>query len=158
MQLQHLLRSEYDLPLTFFADWKWMIKCWKQDISKENLYQRRTSEYFTMADLERYIDMLYWIIDHPKSTRAEKHYARIAQVVLSITISQTGKRTCEVLGVRPQSVYFGEAAEGQVGVAFFAQGSKTDIENQRSSAVSFMPLENKQVVYHPSLVTTITFL
>ena len=133
------------MPLAFFADWKWMIKCWKQDISKENLYQRRTSEYFTMADLERYITMLYAVTDEWKSTKAEIHYARIARVVLSITISQTGKRTCEVLGVRPQSVYFGEAAEGRVGVAFFAQGSKTDLENQRSSAVSFMPLDNKLV-------------
>ena len=133
------------MPLAFFADWKWMIKCWKQDISKENLYQRRTSEYFTMDDLERYIDMLYGITTNPDTTRADKHYARIARVVLSITISQTGKRTCEVLGVRPQSVYFGEAAEGRVGVAFFAQGSKTDLENQRSSAVSFMPLEDQTV-------------
>ena len=145
-QLKVLLEQEFTVSVDkLWPDFQYIPGEWKKSIAGDLMYQRKAAEYFSMADLKRYLRALEIIAADSDSTPADQYYATMAQVLLSITITQAGCRMIELLQSRPQLVYMGEAADNRVGIAIASIGTKADKGNQHSSPISFIAQKDKEI-------------
>ena len=142
-QLKALLEMDFSIKVdSVWPDFKYIPGQWKDSITRDLLYQRRAAEYFSMKDLKKYLRELEIIAADSDSSPADQYYATMAQTLLSITMTQAGCRMIEILQARPQHVYMGEASNGRIGVAITSAGTKNDPNNQHSSPISFIELND----------------
>ena len=124
-----------------WPDYRYIASYWVTDLSKEFLYQRRHADYWSMGQLKTFLKACQEVLVEQVGLPNE-YYAKMAMAILSITITQAGCRTGELLETKLQQVVIGEV-EGSIAVAIYSGGSKMDPDNQKSAPICFMELEDK---------------
>jgi len=142
--LQKILKKQFGAEFEdLWPNFKYIPSYWARDLSKELLYKRKHADYWTTDQLRKCLGLCQEI-QTEKVGSATAYYATMALPVLSITITQSGARTGELLETRPEQVVIGEV-DGKIAVAIFATGSKMDPDNQKSAPISFMQLKDREI-------------
>ena len=113
---------------------------WLYSISRDKLYSRKQAKYFTREDVRNHVRMLRAV----KGSSSQLYYAKMADLILLISILFAGCRIGELLSIRLGQVAF-VTVQGQASVAMSPGGSKTDPKNQRTSPIAFSQLADSEI-------------
>ena len=144
--LQSLLIDDYEADeQTLIPIMSRVSRLWKKDLTSEMLYKRAQAPYFSAKHIRQYLQAFDEIVADKDTSVIDRYYAKMAACLLSITITQAGCRMGELLATRPEQLYFGEVSEGRIAVAIRPSGSKTDAENQRTTPISFIQIQETDI-------------
>ena len=119
---------------------------WQMLINRESLYRRKQANYFSQEDVKRY--MVVFNKEIEQGSESQAHYARMAKVIILVSVLFAGCRLGALLDIRVAAVKFVSIeTDGQhnLVVALFPGGSKTDFDNQRTSPITFGQLPDKSI-------------
>ena len=112
---------------------------WQKTITKDYHYKRKEAGFFSQDDVRLYIELLSDLVTDGRNS--DPYYAAMARVVIAIATLFAGCRLGELLSATIAQVQF-VTVRGQVAVAISSTGTKSDIENQRSSPITFGKLKD----------------
>ena len=115
-------------------------KKWMRTICRDKLYSRQQAQYFTKEDVRAYVQLFR----AHKSTDNQNYYARMAEVIVLISVLFAGCRLGEILSITVGQVRFMTTAE-KVAVTFSPGGSKTDFASQKTTCIAFSELSDKEL-------------
>lgn len=113
---------------------------WQKSITKERRYERKQAGFFSQDDIRLYIQLFTAISEEGGETDA--YYADMARVVISISMLFAGCRLGELLSAKLAQIQF-VTVRNEMAVAIKSTGTKSDIDNQRSSPITFGTLHDK---------------
>lgn len=115
-------------------------KKWMRTICRDKLYSRQQAQYFTKEDVRSYVRLFR---EH-KGTDNQQYYARMAEVVVLISVLFAGCRLGELLSITVGQVQF-MTTEDRVAVTLSPGGSKTDFANQKTTCIAFSELADEEL-------------
>ena len=115
---------------------------WQKSITKIRLYERKQAGFFSQADIRLYIQFLSVIV--LEGENSDPYYADMARLVLAISILFAGCRLGELLSAKISQLQF-VTIRNEMAVAIKSTGTKSDIENQRSSPIAFGVLKDQSL-------------
>ena len=115
-------------------------KMWMRTICREKMYQRKQAQFFSRDDVRSYVILCR----QPQATENQTYYARMAEVVILISVMFAGCRLGELFSVTIGQVKF-MTVKGKVAVTFFPGGSKTDFAGQRTTCIAFSQLADEEL-------------
>ena len=115
---------------------------WQKSITKDRRYARKQAGFFSQSDVLLYIQFLTVIAED--GTETDAYYASMARVVISVSMLFAGCRLGELLSATLAQLQF-VTVRGEIAVAITSLGSKSDIQNQRSSPITFGTLKDKEL-------------
>ena len=139
--LVHLL--EHDFAFLLLIKHPFLYKFprnWQKSITKERRYARKQAGFFSQDDIRLYIQLFSTIVDEGSDT--DMYYAAMARVVISISMLFAGCRLGELLSAKLSQIQF-VTVRNQMAVAITSLGTKSDVQNQRSSPITFGTLNDK---------------
>lgn len=115
---------------------------WQKSITKIRLYERKQAGFFSQSDVRLYIHFLSVMVIEGENS--DPYYADMARLVLAISILFAGCRLGELLSAKLSQIQF-VTVRNEVAVAIKSTGTKSDIQNQRSSPIAFGVLKDKSL-------------
>ena len=115
-------------------------KKWMRTICRDKLYSRRQAQYFTKEDVRAYVHLF----QNHKGTENQLYYAKLAKVVLLISILFAGCRLGELLSITVGQVRF-MTTDDRVAVTMSPGGSKTDFASQKTTCIAFSELSDVEL-------------
>lgn len=113
---------------------------WMRNIAQEKLYTRRQAKYFTKEDVRAYVNLFR----NHQGTENQIYYAKMAEVVLLISIMFAGCRLGELLAIAAGQVKF-MTIDDKIAITMAPGGSKTDFANQKTTCIAFSELEDEEL-------------
>ena len=113
---------------------------WMRNIAQEKLYVRRQAKYFTREDVRAYIRLFR----AHEGTENQIYYAKMAEVILLISVMFAGCRLGELLAISVGQVKF-MTIDGKIAVTMAPGGSKTDFANQKTTCIAFSELKDEEL-------------
>ena len=115
-------------------------KMWMRTICREKMYQRKQAQFFSRDDIRSYVILCR----QPQATENQTYYAKMAEVVILISVMFAGCRLGELFSVTIGQVKF-MTVKNKVAVTFFPGGSKTDFAGQRTTCIAFSQLVDEEL-------------
>ena len=115
-------------------------KKWMRTICRDKLYSRRQAQYFTKEDVRAYVHLF----QNHKGTENQLYYAKLAKVVLLVSILFAGCRLGELLSITVGQVRF-MTTDDRVAVTMSPGGSKTDFASQKTTCIAFSELSDTEL-------------
>ena len=115
-------------------------KKWMRTICRDKLYSRQQAQYFTREDVRAYVKMFR----AHNGTDNQNYYARMAEVIILISVLFAGCRLGELLSITIGQVKF-MTTKDKVAVTMSPGGSKTDFASQRTTCIAFSELPDEEL-------------
>ena len=115
-------------------------KKWMRTICRDKLYSRQQAQYFTKEDVRAYVQMFR----AHTGTENQLYYARMAEVIILVSVLFAGCRLGELLSITVGQVQF-MTTENKVAVTLSPGGSKTDFSSQKTTCIAFSELGDKEL-------------
>ena len=130
-----------------FPCFRIFVARWQKVINNVQLYQRKQANYFSRKDVADYMNMFEKVA--LESEGATAYYAKMAAVIISVSILFVGCRLGSLLDIKIGAVEFKTIQkpnkDSQPVVVMYPGGSKTDPTNQRTTPIVFGALPDKQI-------------
>ena len=115
-------------------------KKWMRTICREKMYERRQAKFFSREDVRAYIKLCR----APQATSNQEYYAKMAEVIILISVMFAGCRLGELFSVTIGQVRF-MTVNQKVAVTLSPGGSKTDFASQKTTCIAFSQLADEDL-------------
>ena len=113
---------------------------WMRTICREKMYKRRQAKFFSRDDVKAYVELCR----QPQATENQNYYAKMAEVIILVSVMFAGCRLGELLSITIGQVQL-VTVNDKVAVALSPGGSKTDFASQRTTCIAFSQLADESL-------------